>query len=298
MFRDTDIAQPAGHRGSIARQLHPVQRIAIHALLIALCIPFALPLVWMVSTSFMEDSQVFGGGAAGPIRNLVPHRLRWENYVDAATAVPIGKPLRNTLYLCTMNVVGAVLSSAVVAYGFARMRFRGRDFLFVLMIGTLALPGQVTMIPVFALFRSLGWYGTYLPLIVPAFFGSAFYIFLLRQFFQTIPEELTEAARIDGAGEWRIFWQIMLPLAKPALATCALFEFMTTWNDYLGPLLYINDPQHYTLAYGIEQFKSSYGGRWAQLMAGATMFTLPVVALFFLAQRTFIQGIATTGGRS
>ncbi len=229
---------------------------------------------------------------------MVPRPLRWENYVDATNAVPIGTPLRNTLYLCSTNVVGAVVSSAVVAYGFARMRFRGRELLFVLMIGTMALPAQVTMIPVFALFRWLGWYGTYLPLIVPAFFGSAFYVFLLRQFFQTIPEELTEAARIDGASEWRIFWQIMLPLAKPALATCALFEFMSTWNDYLGPLLYINDPQRYTLAYGLEQFMSSYGGRWAQLMAGTTLFTVPVVVLFFLAQRTFIQGIATTGGKS
>ena len=174
MFRDTDIPQSEGGRGSIAYRLHPAQRIAIHALLLALCIPFALPLVWMVSTSFMDDSQLFGTGGdrgAGTIRNLVPRPLRRENYVDATNAVPLGTPLRNTLYLCSMNVVGAVVSSAVVAYGFARMQFRGREFLFVLMIGTMALPAQVTMIPVFALFRWLGWYGTYLPLIVPAFFG-------------------------------------------------------------------------------------------------------------------------------
>jgi multiple sugar transport system permease protein len=145
------------------------------------------------------------------------------------------------------------------------------------------------------MFRALGWYGTFLPLIVPAFFGNPFYIFLLRQFFQTIPEDLAEAARIDGAGEWRIFHQIMLPLAKPALATCALFQFLGTWNDFFGPLLYINDPEKYTVAYGLQQYLSSYGGEWAQLMAVACIFTIPIIILFFLAQRTFIQGISTTG---
>jgi multiple sugar transport system permease protein len=139
----------------------------------------------------------------------------------------------------------------------------------------MALPGQVTMIPVFTLFRWLGWYGTFLPLIVPSFFGNAFFIFLLTQFFRTLPEELAEAARIDGASEWGIFRRIMLPLSKPALATCALFQFLGSWNDYFGPLLYINDPSRYTLAYGLQQFMSSYGGKWAQLMAGACIFTIP-----------------------
>jgi multiple sugar transport system permease protein len=191
-----------------------------------------------------------------------------------------------------------VLSSAIVAYGFARIQFPGRDFLFLVMISTMALPGQVTMIPVFAMFRWLGWYGTFLPLFVPSFFGNPFYIFLLRQFFRTVPEDLAEAARIDGAGEWRIFWQVMLPLARPALAVVALFQFLGTWNDFFGPLLYINDPSRYTLAYGLQQFMSSYGGKWAQLMAGACVFTLPIILLFFLAQKTFIQGISTTGTKT
>ncbi|MCP4641273.1 MAG: carbohydrate ABC transporter permease [bacterium] len=277
------------------------QRRFVHVVLILLCIPFILPLVWMVSTSLKPNEQIFAQGgmeSSISLSTLIPRPIMWSNYADAVRTVPIGTYLKNTLFLCFANVLGAVLSSAVVAYGFARLKFRGREVLFLVMISTMALPGQVTMIPVFALFRMLGWYGTFLPLIVPAFCGSPFYIFLLRQFFRTIPEELAEAARIDGGGEWRIFAQIMLPLAKPAMATCALFQFLATWNDFFGPLLYVNDPSKYTLAYGLQQFMSSYGGEWAQLMAGATIFTMPVIVLFFLAQRTFIQGIATTGGKA
>jgi len=281
-----------------ALALSPAQRVLVHAALLVLCIPFILPLIWMVSTALKTDDQIFameGQQAAISLQSLIPHPVKWSNYSEAVQTVPFGGYLRNTLFLCFANMLGAVMSSAIVAYGFARLQFRGREVLFMVMVATMALPGQVTMIPVFALFRALGWYGTDLPLIVPPFFGNAFYIFLLRQFFRTIPEELAEAARIDGAGEWRIFWQLMMPLAKPALATCALFQFLGTWNDFFGPLLYINDPSKYTLAYGLQQFMSSYGGEWAQLMAGACIFTIPVIVLFFLAQRTFIQGIATTG---
>lgn len=272
------------------------QRILAHIALILLCAPFVLPLIWMISTSLKPDDQIYSQDGA-TVLSLLPSPIRWMNYVEAMQTVPMGTYLRNTLFLCFTTVLGAVASSAVVAYGFARLRFRGRETLFMMMIATMALPAQVTMIPVFALFRMLGWYGTFLPLIIPSLFGNAFYIFLLRQFLRTIPEELAEAARIDGAGEWRIFWQLMLPLTKPALATCALFQFLGAWNDFFGPLLYINDPSKYTLAYGLQQFMSNYGGEWAQLMAGATVFTVPVIILFFLAQRTFIQGIATTGGK-
>jgi len=291
----------SAHQCEVVRRLSVTQRASAHAILLFLCVPFILPLVWMLSTSLKADSEIYAqGGQATPISlsSLLPHTPQWGNYAKAVDTVPIGVYLRNTIFLCALNVVGAVLSSAFVAYGFARTQFRGKGPLFILMIATMALPVQVTMVPVFALFRFLGWYGTYLPLIVPFFCGNAFFVFLLHQFFQTIPTELSEAARIDGAGEFRIFWQIMLPLAKPALATCALFQFMATWNDFFGPLLYINDPSKYTLAYGLQQFMSSYGGEWAQLMAGATIFTVPVIALFFLAQRTFIQGIATTGGKA
>jgi multiple sugar transport system permease protein len=282
--------------------LSPVQRFAAYLALIALSILPLLPLVWMVSSSLKTDSQIFPpegqSAAAVTLSRLIPHPVHWRNYPDSLSAIPFLIYLKNTLFLCLMTVCGAVLSSATVAYGFARLEFTGKKALFLLMIATMILPGQVTMIPVFALFRWLGWYGTYLPLTVPAFFGAPFYIFLLTQFYRTLPEELSEAARMDGASEGRIFWQIMLPLSQPALATCALFQFLATWNDFFGPLLYINDSMRYTLAYGLQQFLSSHGGQWAQLMAAATLFTLPVIALFFFAQRTFIQGISTTGGKN
>lgn len=276
-------------------------KFAVYACLIVLSIPALLPLIWMISTSLKPETGIYGNGQQGggiSLTSLFPMQPHWANYPDALSTVPFLIYLRNTLLLCFFNVVGAIVSSAVVAYGFARLQFWGRNTLFTLMIATMALPGQVTMIPVFALFRALGWYGTYLPMIVPAFCGSAFYVFLLTQFFKTLPEELSEAARVDGANEWTIFSQLVLPLAKPALATCALFQFLGTWNDFFGPLLYINDPNKYTLAYGLQQFWSSYGGKWGQLMAASTLFTLPIIVLFFFAQRTFIQGIATTGGKN
>jgi len=280
-------------------RLSPRQRVVTHVLLVVLAVPYILPLLWMLSTSLKCDAQIFAreDSSISPVSltNLVPHPVRWANYPDALKTVPFSLYLQNTLLLCALNVIGAVFSSAVVAYGFARVRFKGREPLFMLLLATMALPGQVTMIPNFALFMKLGWYGTFLPLIVPAFFGSPFFIFLMRQFFMSLPEELAEAARIEGAGEWDIFWRIVMPLSKPVLATCALFQFLGTWNDFFGPLLYLNDPSRYTLAYGLQQFMSSYGGKYAQLMAATTLFTLPIILLFFLAQKTFIQGIATTG---
>lgn len=285
----------------VAGRLTRVQRLLAHVVLLLLCVAFMMPLVSMISTSLKDSRQVYAQSLnpTGISLNMfIPRPVKWGNYQEALRTAPFDVYLRNTLFLCATTVAGAVLSSALVAYGFARIRFRGREVFFMIMIATMALPGQVTMIPVFALFRALGWYGTLLPLIVPAFFANAFFVFLLRQFFRTIPEELVEAARIDGAGDFRIFWQIMLPLAKPALATCALFQFLGTWNDFFGPLLYLNDPMRYTLAYGLQQFMSSYGGQVGQLMAAASLFTIPIIALFFLAQRTFIQGISTTGGKA
>lgn len=277
------------------------QRLLTHLVLLALCVPFSLPLIWMLSTSLKTDAQIFPRDhTVQPfsVEQLVPAPVRWENYPEAMKTAPFGTYLRNTLILCALNVIGAVLSSALVAYGFARLVFPGKRFLFLLMISTMALPSQVTMIPVFALFRMLGWYGTLLPLFVPSFFGNAFFVFLLHQFMRTIPQELMDAGRIDGASEGRIFVQIILPLTRPALATCALFQFLRTWNDFFGPLIYINDPSKYTVAYGLQQFLSSYGSEWAQLMAGAAIFTIPIIILFFLAQRTFIQGISTTGTKA
>ncbi|CAN5565650.1 carbohydrate ABC transporter permease [soil metagenome] len=257
-------------------------------------------MLWMVSTSFKSNSQVFGSGAEGAfnLSSLIPKPWAPQNYTEALHTVPFLTYVKNTLVLCALNVSFVVISSAIVAYGFARLRFWGRDQLFFLMIATMAIPGQVTMIPVFNLFRSLGWIGTYLPLTVPFLGGSAFFVFLLTQFFRTLPAEMSEAARLDGANDWRIFTTLVLPLSKPALATCALFQFMGTWNDFFGALIYINDPDKYPLAYGLQQFQSLHGSKWAELMAASTLFTLPIIVLFFFAQRTFIQGISTTGGKS
>ena len=275
-------------------QLAP--KVAVYAALILLSIPAVLPMLWMVSTSLKTDAQIFGKAELS-FRSLIPTPITIRNYPAALHSMPFLLYLRNTLLLCLCTVVGSVSSSAVVAYGFAKLQFPGRNAMFGIMIATMALPGQVTMIPVFSLFRSLGWYGTYLPLIVPAFTASAYYVFLLTQFFKTVPTEMSEAAKVDGAGEWTIFRRLVLPLSKPALATCALFQFIGTWNDFLGPLLYVNDPAKYPLAYGLQQFVSHYGGFFAQLMAAATIFTLPIIVLFFFAQKTFIQGISTTGGK-
>lgn len=297
------IAAPSGEPSSTARRKQLFgpsrgQRLSAHAVLMLLCIPALLPFFWMVTTSLKPDSQIFATSSALTLSSLLPHPVKWSNYSGALHAIPFAVYLKNTVSLCLITVVGSVLSSAVVAYGFAKLEFRGKPILFLIMISTMALPAQVTMVPVFALFRSLGWYGTYLPLIVPAFFGTPFFIFLMTQFYRNLPIELVEAARIDGAGEFRIFWQVMMPLSIPVLVTCALFQFLWTWNDFFGPLLYINDASKYTLAYGLQQFLSAHGSEWSRLMAGSTLFVLPIIVLFFCAQRTFIQGIATTGSKN
>ncbi len=276
-------------------------RLAIHAVLVVLAVPFTLPLVWMISTSLKTKDQVFTKeihtSVVGLAGELWPSPIRLRNYSEGLRYVPFPLYLRNTLLLCFLNVLGAVVSSAVAAYAFAKLRWRGRGVLFAIVIATMILPNEVRLIPTFALFRWLGWYGTYLPLFIPAMFGNAFFIFLLRQFFRTIPDDMCDAARIDGCSEWGIFRQMILPLSKPALATCALFQFLYTWNDFNGPLIYLNDQDKYTLAYGLQQFLGAYGGEWALLMAATTVFTVPIIILFFLAQRTFIQGIATTGAK-
>lgn len=271
-------------------------KFGIYGALVILSIPALLPMLWMVSTSFKSDSQIFASGGFS-FKALLPSPPVATNYPAALNNMPFLLYLRNTLLLCICTIVGAVSSSAIVAYGFAKLRFTGSKVLFGVMIATMALPGQVTMIPIFSLYRALGWYGTYLPLIVPAFTASAYYVFLLTQFFKTIPDEMSEAASLDGANEWTTFSRLILPLSRPALATCALFQFIGTWNDFLGPLLYVNDPAKYPLGYGLQQFVSHYGGFYAQLMAASTIFTVPVIILFFFAQKTFIQGIATTGGK-
>ena len=276
-----------------------VNRPVVHLALIVVCAIAIIPFLWMVSTSLKSLEDVMSGRTS-----FVPHPIAWKNYVDVFTDPRSNFLLwtRNTLIIAVLGVAGTTFSSALVAYGFAKMRFRGNKPLFVLMLSTMMLPFPVVMVPLFILFKWLGiltgepWLGTFKPLWLPAWFGSAFNIFLLRQFFMTIPNELSEAARIDGCSDFGIFWRIILPLAKPALAVVALFAFMGTWNDYLGPLIYLQRPEQFTLALGLQNFQSKGGGtEWHLLMAASTLVILPVIVLFFLAQRTFIEGIATTG---
>lgn len=216
--------------------------------------------------------------------------------VSEDTLVSFSSFLRNTLVVCVLGVIGSVLSNALIAYGFARVRWRGRDALFALTLVTMMVPFPVLMVPLYGVFKTLGWIGTLKPLWVPAFFGSAFNIFLMRQFFRTIPEELSEAARIDGCSEWGIFWRIILPLSWPVLAVVALFHFLWAWNDFMGPLLYLTRKHTFTLALALQNYQSQHGGvQWHLLMAASAVVVLPIIILFFFTQKTFIKGIATSG---
>ncbi|MBI5094120.1 MAG: carbohydrate ABC transporter permease [Candidatus Hydrogenedentes bacterium] len=221
--------------------------------------------------------------------------FEWENYKTAFGMIDFTNNLRNTLFICVLCVIGTVFSCSTVAYSFARIPWKGRNVCFILVLATMMLPYQVTLIPLFAVYRSLGWVGTFKPLIVPAFFGVPFYIFLLRQFFMTIPQDMSAAARIDGCNEFGIFARIILPLSKPAMATTALFTFLFEWGDFLNPLIYLQDDRQYTLAVALQQFQSSHESAWGPLMAMSTVITIPIVVIFFLTQRTFIQGITMTG---
>jgi multiple sugar transport system permease protein len=267
-----------------------IRGIVVHIVLIPAAIVFLMPFLWMLSTSLKPDSQLY---AYPPI--WIPHPLQWANYPKTVTFVPFFLYLRNTLIIALSSMVGVVASSSLAAYSLARIRWPGRQVLFLMTIATLMLPFQVTLIPVFLVFKNLGWVGDFRPLILPQFFGYAFYIFLLRQFFSGIPMELSEAARIDGANEWRTFWSVILPLAKPALATVAVFQFIRSWTDYLNPLIYLNDQNLYTLQLGLQQYSSQYGREWGLLMAAAVLISLPPIIIFFLTQRTFVQGVTLTG---
>ena len=241
-------------------------------------------------------------------------RIRWENYPRALASLDGGSDdpaaaqtkgrvsfwqfLNNSLIICVLGVIGTVLSNAIVAYGFARVQWCGRDTFFAITLATMMVPFPVLMVPLYGVFKELGWIGTLMPLWAPAFFGSAFNIFLMRQFFMTIPEELSEAARIDGGNEWTIFWRVVLPLSKPVLATAALFHFLFAWNDFLGPLLYLTRKSTFPLSLALQSYQSQNGGvQWHYLMAASTVTILPIVVLFFMAQKTFIQGISTTGSK-
>jgi len=221
--------------------------------------------------------------------------LNTDNYSQALRRSPFGRFIVNTLVICLLAVTGTVLSCSLVAYGLSCVEWRGRELLFWVMLRTMMLPAQVTMIPVFMTFKHLGWINTILPLVVPTFLGNAFFVFLLRQFYRSVPKELIEAARIDGCGELSIWARIMLPLSRPALAVVALFTFINSWNDFLGPLIYLHREKKYTMSIGLAMFQGQYNGDWGQLMAMSLLMTLPIVVIFFFTQKTFIQGVKLSG---
>jgi ABC-type glycerol-3-phosphate transport system permease component len=271
---------------------HTARSVIIYGLLIVFGAVFILPFMWAVTSSLRSP----GAGITFPPQFL-PREFNFSNYPRIFEMIPFARFIGNSVIVTTIAVIGELFSASLVAYGFARLRFPGRNFLFVLLLTTMMIPYPVTMIPSFILWvRGLGMANTFGPLILPPFFGPAFSIFLLRQFFATINHELDEAAKVDGAHEFRIYWQIILPLAKPALATIAIFSFIANWNDFLTPLIYLSDSNLYTLALGINFLRSFRGGgELSYQMAAAVMFVAPCIIIYFLAQRFVIQGIVTTG---
>ncbi len=282
------------------REIHPrarrrplyrlLGRLSAHTLLVMGAIIFALPFVWMVSTSLKADRQIF---AWPPV--WLPDPFIWGNYPAVFIYAPLHQYFFNTLTIALAHVFGAVITCSLAAYGFARVRAPGRDIIFMVMVSQMMVPYIVTLVPLYLLFARFDWVDTFLPLTVPAILGTPFYIFMLRQFFLTIPMELEEAAIIDGASRLSIWWKIILPLAKPALATVAIFSFMFAWNDFTGPLIFLNSREKFTLSLGLQAFMFERRTMWGPLMAASTMMIVPILVVFFLAQKHFIQGIALTG---
>ncbi len=271
-----------------------VQRLlsagAIHAVLIAGLVLVFIPVAWAVSTSLKNPGDIF---LFPP--TWIPNPIRWQNYVQAMTTADFGRYFLNTAFITLVDIVAKVMSCSLVAFSFARLRWWGRDVLFMVMLSTLMLPQQVTLIPQFIIYRQLGWIDTFLPLIVPNLFGGPFFTFLLRQFFLSIPTDLDDAARIDGCSSWGVYWRIILPLSRPALMMVAIYVFNITWNDFFGPLIYLHNRNNYTISLGLQAFQTQAGPEWHLIMAASLVAMLPVLVLFFFGQRYFIQGVVFSG---
>jgi multiple sugar transport system permease protein len=271
------------------RRQHVLLLIAQHSITIALAIAFLVPFVFITLTALMTDDQ-----ALSP--RLWPSPFRWSNFHDVFANTALLRYAGNTLLYAGLSTVGVLLSSIPVAYALARLRWRGRNLALIIVLAAMMLPSQVTIVPQYVMFAKLGWVGHLSPLIVPNFFGDAFSIFLLRQFFLTIPEEYSDSARCDGAGEWRILLRVVVPLARPAIAAVGLFSFLYAWNDFFGPLLYVGEARgNWTLSVALANFRSLYHVQWNLTMAATLLFMLPVVLLFFAAQKAFVQGVTLTG---
>jgi multiple sugar transport system permease protein len=266
----------------------------LHGILICICLAFFVPIIWMVITSLKANNQVF---TWPPV--FIPNPALWGNYPQALQVSNFGRYFFNTVFLSFWVILGNLVSCSLVAYGFSRIEWKGRDVVFIIVLSTLILPDQVTLVPLFIIFKKLNLVGNgyvgYLPLILPAWFGRAYFIFMMRQFFLGIPKELSDAARIDGCSDLGILWRIILPLSKPAMIAITLFTLIGTWSDFLNPLVYIREPAYYTISVGLSNFQNRYMTQWNQLMAAAAMMTVPVLLVFIIAQKQFVQGISMTG---
>jgi len=268
-----------------------LQSIIVHTLLIIGAVAFLFPLYWMAVTALKTLPEALQSPPT-----WLPEIFHWSNFKTAMNIIPFWTYTMNTVIVCVLSVIGTLISSVLVAYAFARLQWKGRETVFKIVLATMMIPFPVLMVPLFVLFSKIGWTGSLRPLWVPTFFASAFNIFLLRQFFRSIPMELSEAARIDGCSEFGILVRIILPLSKPALLVVALFQFIYSWNDFMGPLIYLTRQDTFTLSLGLQFYQSQQGGsQWNYLMAAATLVVLPVLVIYFIAQKYFIEGISLTG---
>ena len=284
------VAPRTRQRSAEARRKAFLSTVATHSVAIALTACFLLPLFFVVVTSLMSQQQAL-------THDLIPHPFQWRNYTDIFSEEPLFRYAWNTFVYAGLATLGVIVSSVPVAYALSVIKWRGQRVVFLLVISTMMLPSQVTIVPLFLFFRNLGWVGTLKPLIVPSFLGDAFSIFLLRQFFLTIPSDLIDAARVDGANQFQIMWNIVVKVAKPAIAAVGLFQFLFCWNDFFGPLIYsLNNDKIWTLSVGLQQFTTIHRGvLWNQQMAASVVFMLPVIILFLIAQKAFIEGVTLTG---
>lgn len=262
-------------------------RVLPRVILIVMCALYILPFYWMVTLALKSNAELV---LQPP--TLFPHHLEWVNFKDAFTTIPFARFFKNTAIITILSVTGSIISNTLIAYGFSRVHWPGRDKVFFIVLATVFVPFPVILVALFDIFAKLGWINTFLPLVVPLFFGNAFYIFLMRQFMLQLPQEVSDAAKIDGAGEFRIFAQIVLPQALPAIAVIAIISAVNAWNDFLGPLIYLQDDAKYTLSIGLQYFRSAHDIQYNLLMAASVMVVLPVVVLFFFFQRAFIEGIS------
>lgn len=268
-----------------------ISKIISHAVLLAFSVVFSLPFIWMIITSLKTSKELFTDSLS-----LIPRSLQWSNYSAAFSSVDFMRLTGNTLFVTVLTILGFLISVPLVAYSCSLIEWRGKKIVFSIVMATMMLPGQVTLIPVYMIWNKLGVIGTYVPLILPAYFAmSGFYIFMMRQFFMTLPMSIINSAVIDGASEFRIYSQIILPLTKPALAAISIFAFMGAWGDFFGPLIYLNKASMYTLSLGLTAFTQEHYVEWEKLMAASAMFTVPIIIIFFMAQKYFIEGITLTG---